>query len=230
MIGEKFIKESSIKIDLKIEPAKFERVLKKSKLVPPIAEDFFIELITKRRSIREYTGDALSLEQLSFILYSASSITGERLGQKLRTYPSAGAKYPIDIYVAIFNVDNLEPGIYKYNDVKFQLELMAKGDFREELYEICIEQEFIKKASVLVILVARSLRSTYRYGERGIRYVLMDASYISSNIYLASTYLKLGSCVIGAFSDEGFKSFLNIKGDETFVVLAHAVGVIQNET
>ena len=229
MIGEKFIKESSIKIDLKIEPLKLQKTLKKTKLVSPISEDFFIDLISKRRSIREYTDEPLSLEQLSFILYSASSISGERMGQKLRTYPSAGAKYPIDIYVAVFNAENLEKGLYKYNDTKFQLELLSKGDFREELYEICIEQEFIKKASVLIILVARSLRSTYRYGERGIRYVLMDASYISSNIYLSSTYLNLGSCAIGAFADKGFKNFLNIKGEETFVVLAHSIGTINNK-
>ncbi len=227
MIGEKFIKESSIKIDLKIPSIKREKNVKPINLVNPIPEDFFIKLITERRSVREYSEKPMSFEHLSFILYSASSISGERMGVKLRTYPSAGAKYPIDIYVAVFNVENLEQGIYKYNDTKFQLELLAKGDYREELYEISIQQDFVKQSAIMIILVARSLRSTYRYGERGIRYVLMDASYISSNIYLTSTYLNLGSCVIGSFADEAFKKFLNIKGDETFVVLAHTVGTIK---
>jgi len=226
MIGEKFIKESSIKIDLQVNPLKFGKNLEKLKLLNPIPEDFFIKLISSRRSIREYSDKPLSVEQLSFILYAASYITGERMGVKLRTYPSAGAKYPIDIYTAVFNVENIKRGVYKYNDNKFQLELLSEGDFRDELYEICLQQDFIKESSVMIILVARSLKSTYRYGERGIRYVLMDASYISSNIYLASTYLNLGSCVIGSFADDSFNKFLNIKGDETFVVLAHTVGTV----
>ncbi len=224
MIGEKFIKKSSLKLDLKLKPISLVKDKKKIPLSKPINEDFFIEIINKRRSVREYENKPITIEQLSFILYSAYGITGEREGVKLRAVPSAGAKYPIELYVAIFNVENLEPGLYKFDDSLFNLTLLSKGNFIEQFHKITLEQDFIKNSSALIIMVARSLKSTYRYGERGIRYVLMDASFISENIYLASTYLNLGTCVIGAFVDDSFKDFLRLKGSETFVVLSQSIG------
>jgi SagB-type dehydrogenase family enzyme len=227
MIGEKFIKKSSLKIDVKIKPFKTEKEKKKISLIKPIEEDFFIELINRRRSIREYSNKPLTIEQLSFILYSAYGVTGEKEGVKLRAVPSAGAKYPIEIYVSVFNVENLDKGLYKFDENSLSLTLLSKGDFREDFLKLTLEQDFIKDSSIMIIMVARSLKSTYRYGERGIRYVLMDASYISENIYLASSYLSLGTCAIGAFIDDGFKEFLRLKGSETFMVIAQTIGTLK---
>ncbi|MEM1575306.1 MAG: SagB/ThcOx family dehydrogenase [Nitrososphaerota archaeon] len=172
------------------------------------------EALAKRRSIREYTPEPLNLEQVSQLLWAAQGITEPRLG--FRTAPSAGATYPLEIYLVVGEngVKELEAGIYKYNPREHNIVLLLKGDFRKELMGAGLGQTWIGEAPINIVIVAIYERTTARYGERGIRYVHMEAGHVGQNIYLQATALKLGTVVIGAFYDEEVQKVLNLPKEE----------------
>jgi SagB-type dehydrogenase family enzyme len=172
------------------------------------------EALLKRRSIREYTSQPLNLEQISQLLWAAQGITEPRLG--FRTAPSAGATYPLEIYLVVGEkgVEKLEAGIYKYNPHEHSIILLLKGDFRKELMGAGLGQTWIGEAPINIVIVAIYERTTSRYGERGIRYVHMEAGHVGQNIYLQATALKLGTVVIGAFYDEEVQKVLNLPKEE----------------
>ncbi len=225
MIGEKFHLESSLNIDVPLKKPLLAE--KKEALSLKLKEDEFIALIKKRRTVRNYSGKPVSFEIFSNILFSAYGITYKDSVRELKASPSAGARYPIAIYTAVFDVEGLKTGIYMYDEKENTVSLLSEGDYREELYRICLEQDHILKTSFMPIMVARSLKTTYRYGDRGFRYIYMDAAYISENIYIAGAHYGVGTCAIGAFSDKAFNEFLSLDGVGNFVVLAHTVGALE---
>lgn len=166
------------------------------------------EAMLNRRSVREFKDIALNLEEVSQVLWSAYGITEERshptfLRGGLRTAPSAGALYPLDIYLAIGNVDGLKAGIYKYLSDQHAVELILEGDIRNDLAKAALDQEFIEQAPVSLVFVAIYKRTTQKYGERGKeRYVCMDLGHSAQNVYLQATALNLGTCAVGAFTDK----------------------------
>ena len=172
------------------------------------------EALFKRRSIREYTSQSLNLEQVSQLLWAAQGITEPTLG--FRTAPSAGATYPLELYLVVGEngVEKLEAGIYKYNPHEHNIILLLKGDFRKELMGAGLGQTWIGEAPINIVLVAIYERTTARYSERGIRYVHMEAGHVGQNIYLQATALKLGTVVIGAFYDEEVQKVLNLPKEE----------------
>lgn len=172
------------------------------------------EALAKRRSIREYTSEPLTLEEISQLLWAAQGITEPRFG--FRTAPSAGATYPLEVYIVIGEkeVKGLEAGIYKYDPYEHSIILLLKGDFRKELMGAGLGQTWIGEAPINIVLVAIYERTTARYGERGIRYVHMEVGHVGQNIYLQATALKLGTVVIGAFYDEEVQKILNLKNEE----------------
>ncbi|MEM3832007.1 MAG: SagB/ThcOx family dehydrogenase [Thermoprotei archaeon] len=173
------------------------------------------EALASRRSIREYTGDPVPLEKLSQILWAAYGISEVRWG--LRTAPSAGACYPLEIYVmvssngVISDDEYIAAGIYHYNVQTHALELIRPGDFREDLYKAALEQEWVRKAPISIVITAIYERTTQRYGERGrIRYVHMDLGHVGQNIYLQATALSLGTVAIGAFHDDDVRKIIGL--------------------
>ena len=121
-----------------------------------------------------------------------------------RASPSAGATYPLEIYVVVGNngVKGLAPGVYRYQPHSHSLVLVKKGDVREELYSACLNQEWIRDAPVVLVIAADYERTTRVYGERGIRYVHMEVGHVGQNIYLEATALGLGTVAVGAFYDD----------------------------
>ncbi len=160
------------------------------------------EAILHRRSIREYRKESLTLHQLSQLLWAAQGITEVRWG--FRASPSAGATYPLEIYVVVGNngVRELASGVYRYKPHSHSLVLVKKGDVREELYSACLNQEWVRDAPVVLVIVADYERTTRVYGERGIRYVHMEVGHVGQNIYLEATALGLGTVAVGAFYDD----------------------------
>jgi len=177
------------------------------------------EVLASRRSIREYTSDPITLEDLAQVLWAAYGISETRWG--LRTAPSAGATYPLEIYVVIStngvisDSKYVSPGIYHYNVRAHLLECIKSGDFREELYKAALEQEWVRNAPVNIVIMAIYERTTYRYGERGrVRYVHMDLGHVGQNIYLQATALSLGTVAIGAFHDNRVKEIIGVSENE----------------
>ena len=170
------------------------------------------EALLKRRSIRNFKKEPLTLSEVSQLLWSAQGITEESMG--LRTAPSAGALYPIEIYIVVGNVINLPPGIYKYNPKNHELVLIMKGDKRKELAISALGQKWIEEGAIVIVISAVYERTTSKYGERGIRYVHMEAGHVSQNIYLQAVALNLGTVAVGAFYDEEVKKLINMQKNE----------------
>jgi SagB-type dehydrogenase family enzyme len=182
------------------------------------------QAIEKRRSERDFTGKPISLLDLSRLLYYANGITDRR--QQLRAAPSAGALYPIELYLAINSIEGLNRGIYHYSPQDHCLTLIREGDFRHLMMEHALRQEMLAQASVVFALSAISRRSEWRYRERTHRYIFMEAGHIAQNIYLVASSLGLGSCAVGAFDDDGFNKIIGVDGKSETVIYLMVVGKI----
>lgn len=167
--------------------------------------------LQERRSIRQYTDASIPLSDLSQLLWAAQGISGS--GGR-RTAPSAGALFPLDVYVVAGKVTGLSAGIYSYDPHKHELTRVADGDARAELSKAALGQSSIKSAPAVLVLSAVYERTTVKYGERGIRYVHMEAGHVAQNIYLQAAALDLGTVVIGAFDDDGIRKVLHMTGRE----------------
>ena len=168
------------------------------------------EAIARRRSVRDFIPESISQSQLSQILWSAQGISDT--SGKYRTIPSAGATYPLEIFVVCGTncVEGIGDGIYHYNIDSHSLTLHHKGDVRPDLATAALDEEIIYEAPVDVIICALYERTTLRYGNRGERYVLIEVGHVGQNIYLQATALGLGTVAIGAFYDEQVREVLRL--------------------
>lgn len=166
------------------------------------------DAVDSRRSVRSYSDDPVSLHQLSGILHSAQGITSER---GYRAAPSAGATYPMTIYVVAERVDGLRPGIYVYRPESSALETLMTGSFLNDLAGAALGQSCITDAALAVVILADYSVTTNVYGDRGIRYVHMEAGHVSQNIYLRATAMGLGTVAVGAFRDGEVTALLEVE-------------------
>jgi SagB-type dehydrogenase family enzyme len=166
----------------------------------------FESALRARRSIRDYKRLPITLSDLSQLLWAAQGITG----QGRRTAPSAGALYPLEVSVVACNVSGLQAGIYVYKPEGHELLKIADGDRRKELSRAALGQAAIQNASAVLVISAMYERTTIKYGERGIRYVHMEAGHAAENVYLQAVSLDLGTVVIGAFDDDEVKKAANL--------------------
>lgn len=170
------------------------------------------EAIRYRRSQRDFTDEPVSLEKISQLLWAGQGITQ---GIK-RTAPSAGATYPLTLYLVVgeAGVQKAASGIYQYIPTSHSLVLKKEGDFREKIASACLNQTFIQKAPVIIVIAAKYEKTTGRYGERGIRYVHMEAGHVGENIYLQAEALDLGTVVVGAFLDVDLAQVLSLPEEQ----------------
>ena len=169
------------------------------------------EALLKRRSIRDYKDRPLTLAEVSQLLWAAQGITNPG---GLRTAPSAGALYPLELYVVAGNVNGLQDGIYKYKTQKHELSRVVKGDKRIELCNAALGQPYVRNAAAVIVFSAVYERTTGKYGERGIRYAHMEAGHAAQNVYLQAASLNLGTLVIGAFYDDAVKKVMKMADKE----------------
>jgi SagB-type dehydrogenase family enzyme len=165
------------------------------------------EALLKRRSVRDYKEDSLTLEQISQLLWAAQGVT-EKWGG--RTAPSAGALYPLEIYLVVGKVRELKPGLYQYDPEKQTISQKKEGDLREKLTEASLGQDEILRAPATVVITAVYERTQKKYHQRGVQYVHMEVGSAGENIYLQAESLGLGTVFIGAFEDEEVKEVLGI--------------------
>lgn len=163
------------------------------------------ETLTKRRSVREYADEELSLAEIGQLLWAAQGITSPT-GQ--RTAPSAGALYPLEVYVV------KRDGVFRYDPANHQLRAHARGDLRQPLFVACLEQESVKVAPVDFVIVAVYERLAVRYADRSPRYAHIEAGHAAQNILLQAVALKLGAVPIGAFYDDQVKHVLALPADQ----------------
>jgi SagB-type dehydrogenase family enzyme len=167
--------------------------------------------LLKRRSTRSYSGEPLNLGEISQLLWAAQGITDSR---GFRTAPSAGALYPLEVYLLAGNVEGLEAGIYKYLPEKHELNQLVGGDYRDELSAAALNQKPVADGAVSVIFTAIYERTTVKYGERGVMYVHIELGHATQNLCLQAAAMDLGVVTIGAFHDERVAEILALPDDE----------------
>ena len=200
---------------------------KKIKLPKPYYEGLSLEeALRTRRSIRNYTNKPLSLNTLSQLLFAAQGITGQDGDVMLRTAPSAGALYPIELYIVVNNVAGLARGIYHYAIPDHSLELIQGGDFRRKIVSCALDQEMAGESDVTFILTAIFQRTTWKYEDRGYRYAYIEAGHVGQNIALQAISLGLGSVGIGAFFDDDINTLIGIDGKSEATLYLYAVGTL----
>ena len=169
------------------------------------------EALARRRSIRAYSGDNLTREEVSQLLWAAQGITAPWGG---RTAPSAGALYPLELYVVVGDVEGIDKGVYRYSPEEHELEKVRDGDIRTELADAALGQECVRDAAIDLVFAAVYERTTAKYKERGIQYVHLEAGHAAQNVYLQAVSLDLGTVTIGAFVDSEVKKIMNIGEQE----------------
>jgi SagB-type dehydrogenase family enzyme len=178
------------------------------------------EAIKQRRTIRSFMNRALSLQQFSKILWAAQGIT-ERGGFK-RAAPSGGALYPADVYAVVGNkgVADLTPGVYRYDCSDHSTEKIVDGDRRTEVADASVKQMWMATAPVLFVVTVQYSRITTKYGDRGIRYALIEVGHIGQNIFLQCQASGLAAGIVGAFHDNKVARVINApRNHEPLVIM-----------
>ncbi len=174
------------------------------------------QAINERRSVRLYRKtETVQLEEISQILWAAQGITSD---EGLRTAPSAGALFPLELYLVAGNVRNLQAGVYHYEPHKHVLRRVLSGDVRVDLHTAAMDQEQLHAASAIIVIAAVYDRSTAKYLERGRRYVDFEVGHVSQNIYLQATALGLGTVAVGAFQESEVKRVLEISEEPLYLM------------
>jgi SagB-type dehydrogenase family enzyme len=198
--------------DSEVEPSPMENEVGIELPDPRLDGDVSVEeALLARRSIRKYTGEPLTLEDVSQLLWAAQGITDPR---GFRTVPSAGALYPLEVYVVVGDVENLAEGVYKYKPHGHELMKVLDGDKRAELAKAALGQAWVKEAAINIVITAVYERTTVKYGDMGIRYVYMEVGHAAQNLCLQATAMDLGIVTVGAFYDEQVKEILNLPEKE----------------
>lgn len=212
---------------LEQEPAVGEKIIE---IPDPKAANLgyvnFRDILENRRSVRNYTEDPLTLEELSWLLWSCQGV--KRLAGKtatFRTVPSAGARHPFETYILVNRVETLEPGLYKFFAIDHKLiEVNLEEDIADKIADACYNQNFVKTCAATFIFTAVTQRTYWRYGERGYRYMHLDAGHICQNLYLAAESIGGGACAIGAFYDDELNSLLELDGVDQFTIYITTIG------
>ncbi len=181
------------------------------------------EAVSRRRSVRSFSRDAISLEFLSYLLWASAGVTGD--ADMFRAAPSAGALHPVDAYVSIQQVDGVACGLWRYVPSIHALECIAEGAGAvAALGRACMMQPAVLRAPVVFFWVATPYRTVWKYGVRGYRDMFLDAGHICENCYLAAVQLGLGTCAVGAFYDDEAATALRLTEDQVLLYAA-ACGV-----
>jgi SagB-type dehydrogenase family enzyme len=182
------------------------------------------QAVAERRSQRDYRDRPLTQDELAALLWATQGITGSGSGYHFRASPSAGALYPVETYLAVHQVAGVAPGIWHFQVLDFALELVAAGDYRQPLVAAGLSQRFLGDAGAVFIWTGVLNRARWKYRERAVRYLFLDAGHICQNLMLAATALNIGVCPVGAFFDEEVEQIIGVDEAEEVVLYLASVG------
>ena len=174
------------------------------------------ETLRERRSMRNFAVRPLSLQAAAQLLWAAQGVSSP---EGLRTAPSAGALYPLELHLVVGEVAGLAPGSYRYDAPSHRLAPMAEGDLRLALADAALGQSWIAKAPAAVVIAGVYSRTQWKYGQRGIRYVHVEAGHAAQNLALQAVAMGLGSTVVGAFDDTALQGLLGLPANEQPLVI-----------
>jgi len=209
-------------------------------LVPPeqfTPRDLAVtKAIAERRSQHAYTEEPLTFEELSVLLWHTQGVTGHAIdaeGQpvSLRAAPSGGARYPLETYVFVHRVENLEPGLYRFAPESHQLvEITRDPDMPRALQRACFDAPFTGAAAAVIAFTAVPRRTEWKYGYIAHRMIAYEAGHAAQNVYLSAAAIGAGACAIAAYHQPSLDDLLNVDGEEEFALYLVAVGKVADPT
>ena len=182
--------------------------------------------IEVRRSVRQYAQTPLSLAELSHLLWCTQGVK-QVLAQPvtLRTVPSAGARHAFETYVLVNRVADLEPGLYRFVALEHKLvQQNTDPAIADQITAACFGQRFVKTSAATFIWTAVPYRMSWRYGQRGYRYLHLDVGHVCQNLYLSAESINCGVCAIAAFDDDQMNRLLDIDGEDQFTIYVATIG------
>jgi SagB-type dehydrogenase family enzyme len=184
------------------------------------------EAIETRRSLRTYSEKPISVDELSYLLWCTQGVKPESTSKfTLRTVPSAGARHAFETVLLVNRVDGLAPALYQYDAATHELIAWeSPADITDQVMAACLGQRIIGNSAVTFIWVADRVRMAWRYGERGLRYLYLDAGHVCQNLHLAAESLFAGVCAVGAYNDDDLNALLGLDGSSRFVTYLAGVG------
>ena len=212
---EKPCRNDAVRIDL-VKPGEWKNISK-------------IDLETaigRRRSRRTYQKKALTLEEVSFLLWATQGVQGEIIGgHTYRTVPSAGCRHALETYLAILNVEGIVSGIYRYLSLSHQLLYeFPEEQLANKIVDAVFGQPYPGNAALTFIWTAIPYRMEWRYGLAAHRVIAIDAGHVCQNLYLACEAIGAGTCAIGAYDQEAVDRLIRVDGEEEFAVYLASVG------
>jgi SagB-type dehydrogenase family enzyme len=184
------------------------------------------QAIEQRVSIRQYSAEYLSMDEFSMLLWltqGVKQVTTRPATQ--RTVPSAGARHAFETFILANRVDGLTPGVYRFLAIEHALqEVNLDPLIASRLEEACLGQKMITRSAAAFFWAAVAERMTWRYVERGYRYLHLDAGHVCQNLYLAGESMGCGTCAIAAYDDDLVNGALGLDGEKIFVVYLAALG------
>jgi SagB-type dehydrogenase family enzyme len=174
------------------------------------------EALASRRSVRHFADAPLTLADAAQLVWAAQGITH---AEGLRTAPSAGALYPLEIYLVAGTVAAAPAGVYRYLPAHHRLERTVAGDLRRALAAAAFHQNWIAEAPAMIVIAAVVRRTRLKYGERGERYVPIEAGHAAQNVGLQAVALGLGATLVGAFADAEVKRLLGLTEEEPLLLV-----------
>jgi SagB-type dehydrogenase family enzyme len=170
------------------------------------------EALNSRRTHRSFQGRALSLTQFAQMLWAAYGVTAVSGGRQLKTAPSAGGMYPIDIYAVVGDggVESVAPGVYHYLPESHAVRSVSSGDVRKEVANACLRQLWMAEAPLFLVITGEYARSNAKYGPRGVVYTHIEAGHVGQNVFLQAEALGLKAAIVGAFQKEDVVKALRI--------------------
>jgi SagB-type dehydrogenase family enzyme len=183
--------------------------------------------IKNRESRRSFLNQSLTLKELSFLLWATQGIRYISGVNAFRNVPSAGCRHALETYLAVFNVNEVDSGVYRYLPLTHQLILEFKDtNLKERMIKACFDQYFVSESAVTFIWTAIPYRMEWRYGLDSHKVIAMDAGHVGQNLYLACEAIGAGTCAIGAYDQEYYDELLKLDGEEEFVIYSAPVGKV----
>jgi SagB-type dehydrogenase family enzyme len=186
------------------------------------------EVLAARVSARSLEGCPLSLPTVATLLHYAYGITRDNQAtvypRPFRTVPSGGALYPLEIFLHSTRIQGLDPGLYHYNPTENVLRFLRYGDRSRQICEAVVQGELFSNTSLVIFITALFERSIFKYGDRGYRFVLLEAGHVAQNLNLVSIALGLESVNVGGYFDREVDDLLGLDGLEHSTIYLTAVG------
>jgi len=211
-------------VELPVDSAKPAIALPKAETLP-LEPVLLRELIEQRRSIRDYASSPLSLPELSYLLWCTQGVRDATPPRTSRNVPSAGARHAFETFLLINHVAGVPAGLYRYHATAHRLIEERRGEgLGAEFSAACLGQDFVAGSAVTFIWAAVARRMTWRYSERGYRYLHLDAGHVCQNLYLAAESIGCGVCAIAAYDDDLLNRALQLDGREEFAIYLAPIG------